>query len=115
MVAESSGDVDAVSRAGAMGLFQLSRVTATWRAQELGIPEPSDEELLSDPLLNARLGADNIAWLLRTYDGDERRALCAYNAGARKLKLLCQAQGELGALAGQAGKGGRLADPRLRR
>lgn len=93
MVAESGGDVGAVSSKGAMGLFQLSRVTATWRAEELGLPAPTDEELLSDPLLNARLGADNMAWLLRTYDGDELRALCAYNAGARRLKRLTEEEG----------------------
>jgi len=93
MVAESSGDVDAVSSKGAMGLFQLSRVTAAWRAEELGLPAPTDEQLLSDPLLNARLGADNMAWLLRTYDGDVLRALCAYNAGARRLKRLTEEAG----------------------
>jgi soluble lytic murein transglycosylase-like protein len=93
MVAESGGRVSVVSKAGAMGLFQLTRTTADWRAQELGLPSPSDEELLSNPTLNARLGADNLAWLLDTYDGDEVRALCAYNAGARKLKELSEAEG----------------------
>ncbi len=93
MMAESGGRVDVVSRTGAMGLFQLTRTTAEWRAHELGLPSPSDEELRSDALLNARLGANNLAWLLRTYDGDELRAVCAYNAGARKLKDLCEAEG----------------------
>ena len=93
MVSESSGRVDAVSSAGALGLFQLAPVTATWRAEKLGLEEPTREELLSDPLLNARLGADNLRWLLVTYDGDVVRALCAYNCGARKLKRLCDAVG----------------------
>jgi len=93
MVCESSGRVDAVSKAGALGLFQLSTVTAEWRAENLGLEKPTREQLLSDALLNARLGADNLAWLLRTFDGDELRALCAYNAGARKLKRLTDAEG----------------------
>ena len=93
MVAESSGRVDAVSSAGALGLFQLAPVTASWRAEKLGLEKPTREELLSDPLLNARLGADNMAWLLDTYSGDVVRALCAYNCGARKLKRLTDAAG----------------------
>ena len=93
MVAESSGQVDAVSSAGALGLFQLAPGTATWRAEKLGLETPTREELLYDPLLNARLGADNMAWLLDTYDGDVVRALCAYNCGARKLKRISEAAG----------------------
>jgi len=91
--AESSGRLGAVSNKGAMGLFQLSRTTATWRAEKLGIPAPSDDELLSDPLLNARLGADNVAWLLDTFDGDVVRAMCAYNAGARRMKEIAADEG----------------------
>ena len=93
MIVESGGRIGVRSPKGAMGLFQLSLVSARWRAQELGLPEPTEEDLLHDPLLNARLGADNLAWLLRTYDGDVERALCAYNAGARRLKEICDAAG----------------------
>jgi soluble lytic murein transglycosylase len=93
MIAESGGRVGAQSRVGALGLFQLTPASARWRAQELGLPEPTTEQLLSDPLLSARLGADNLAWLLDTYDGDVERALCAYNAGARRMKELSDAAG----------------------
>jgi len=93
MLAESSGRVGARSKTGALGLFQLSMVSARWRAQVLGLPEPTEEQLLTDPLLNARLGADNLAWLLVTYDGNVERALCAYNTGARRLKELTDAAG----------------------
>ncbi len=93
MHSESSGRVGVVSNKGALGLFQLSETTAKWRAEIMGLPEPTNEQLLSDPLLNARLGANNVAWLLRTYDGDELRALCAYNAGTRRLKILSQEAG----------------------
>ncbi len=85
MVAESSGRVDARSGKGALGLFQLMPVTARWRAEELGLPAPTEEALLSDALLNARLGANNLRWLLDTYDGDEERALVAYNLGTGAL------------------------------
>jgi hypothetical protein len=93
MIAESSGRVGARSSANALGLFQLTMTSAKWRAQVLGLPEPTEEQLLSDPLLSARLGADNLAWLLDTYDGDVERALCAYNAGARRMKELSDAAG----------------------
>jgi len=93
MIAESGGRLGVRSKAGALGLFQLTPVSARWRAQELGLPEPSEADLLTDPLLNARLGADNLAWLLDTYDGDVERALCAYNAGARRMKEITDAAG----------------------
>lgn len=93
MIAESSGRVAARSSEDALGLFQLTLTSARWRAGILGLPEPSEAELLADPLLNARLGADNLAWLIDTYDGDVERALCAYNAGARRMKELAEASG----------------------
>lgn len=93
MVAESSGRLGARSSAGALGLFQLTMTSARWRAQLLGLPEPSEEALLSDPLLNARLGADHLRWLLDTYEGDVERALCAYNCGPRRLKEISEAVG----------------------
>ena len=93
MASESSGRLSAVSSKGALGLFQLSLGTAQWRAELLGLEEPTREELLRNPLLNARLGADTMAWLLDTYDGNEMRALCAYNAGTGRLKQLTDAAG----------------------
>ena len=93
MIAESSGRLGARSGAGALGLFQLTMTSAKWRAAELGLPEPSEQDVLTDPLLSARLGADNLAWLLDTYDGDVERALCAYNTGARRLKEISDAVG----------------------
>lgn len=91
MIAESSGKPGAVSHKGALGLFQLMPATARWRAAKLGLELPKEEAplaeaLLTDPLLNARLGADNLAWLLSLYDGNEERALVAYNAGPGRLK-----------------------------
>jgi soluble lytic murein transglycosylase len=93
MIVESSGRLGARSSQGALGLFQLTPTSARWRAAELGLPEPSEQALLEDPLLSARLGADNLAWLIDTYDGDVERALCAYNAGARRMKEITDAAG----------------------
>lgn len=85
MFAESSGRVSARSSVGALGLFQVMLPTARERAQVLGLAEPTEDVLLSDPLLNARLGADYLSWLLDRYDGHVERALIAYNAGPTKL------------------------------
>ena len=85
MFCESSGRVGARSHKDALGLFQLRLPTAKERAQVLGLPEPTEEDLLSDPLLNARLGADYFSWLLDRQGGNVERALIAYNAGPTRL------------------------------
>lgn len=93
MITESSGKVDAYSSAKAMGLFQVTMTTAKWRAQELGLPEPTKQQLLSDAKLNARLGADNMAWLLESTAGDELRSLCIYNAGWGTMERITEEAG----------------------
>ena len=80
-LAESSGRPDAVSSAGALGMFQLMLPTARERAALLRLPEPSRDDLLRDPALNGRLAANYLRWLLRRYKGNTEAALCAYNAG----------------------------------
>jgi soluble lytic murein transglycosylase-like protein len=85
MLSESGGRVDAVSRVDALGLFQLMLPTAQERARVLRLPEPTREELLSDPLLNARLAASYLRWLDRRYDGHLEPMLIAYNAGPGRL------------------------------
>jgi soluble lytic murein transglycosylase len=80
VAAESGGDPDAVSRAGARGLLQLMPATAREQAGRLGLGEISDERLLA-PAVNLRLGAAYLAWLLARYDGSDVLALAAYNAG----------------------------------
>jgi soluble lytic murein transglycosylase len=86
MMAESSGRIGVTSRAGALGLFQLSPVTAAERARVLDLPEPTEEQLLSDPLLNARLGAHYFADLLRRFDQNVEAALVAYNRGPTRVR-----------------------------
>ncbi len=70
IAAESAGNQRAVSLAGAIGLMQLMPATAA----SLGV-DPWQ------PLQNLQGGIAYLASLLRTYEGDVRLALVAYNAG----------------------------------
>lgn len=85
MYVESRGQVDAVSSKEARGLFQLLPAAAGDSAKRLGLPAPSDEDLVSDPVLNTRLGAAHLAWLIRNDGPDLERVLVGYNAGRAKL------------------------------
>jgi soluble lytic murein transglycosylase-like protein len=85
MYVESRGQIDAVSSAGALGLYQLTPPSARDAAHRLHIDEPSREALLSDALLSARLAANHIAWLLENEGPDLERVLVAYNVGRGKL------------------------------
>lgn len=67
---ESSLNPNAVSPAGAIGLFQLEPATAAG----LGI-DPND------PLQNIEGGVKYLAQLLNQYNGDVSLTLAAYNAG----------------------------------
>jgi soluble lytic murein transglycosylase len=86
MLSESGGKVGAVSKAGALGLFQLMLPTARERAQRMRLPEPSRADLLEDGRLNTRLAAHYVKWLERRYGGHLERMLIAYNAGPGRLE-----------------------------
>lgn len=68
---ESDFDVHAVSAAGAMGLMQLMPDTA----DALGVIDAFDAEENIDG------GTRHLAGLLRSFEGDRRLAVAAYNAG----------------------------------
>lgn len=86
MLSESGGKVDAVSSAGALGLFQLQLGTAGDMARDMRLPEPTRDELLRESLLNARLAARYLVWLGERFDGDLEKMLIAYNAGPARLR-----------------------------
>lgn len=97
MYVESRGQVDAVSSADALGLFQLKVAAASDAAKRLKLPTPTREQLLSDGRLNARLAASHLAWLYRLEGPDLERILVAYNAGRGKLKQLISDSGSFDA------------------
>ena len=68
---ESAGNTGAQSNKGAMGLMQLEPGTA----KHYGVTD------LKDPQQNIDAGTHYISDLLKQYDGDEKKALAAYNAG----------------------------------
>jgi peptidoglycan lytic transglycosylase len=77
---ESKFDAHAGSKAGAIGLMQLTPATAKGIALRTGGTsfELSD---LYDPELNVRYGCWYLRHLVDTYHGDIRKALAAYNGG----------------------------------
>lgn len=69
--AESDYNPNCVSSAGAMGLIQIMPENA----KEYGVTDPFD------PRQNIFCGVDEIARHLKTYNGDLKLALAAYNTG----------------------------------
>lgn len=94
MYVESRGQVDAVSNREALGLFQLMPSAASDAARRLHLAEPTREALLSDVLLNSRLAANHLAWLIDHEGPDLERVLVAYNVGRGKLARWSQSAGD---------------------
>ncbi len=77
---ESGFDPRAESKAGALGLMQLTPETAKGIALRTGGGRFEVADLY-DPELNVRYGSWYLRHLLDAYDGDLPRALAAYNGG----------------------------------
>jgi soluble lytic murein transglycosylase-like protein len=75
---ESGYKSDAVSKSGAKGLMQLMDATAA----SLGVKNSYD------PQENINGGTKYLAYLLQKYNGHERVALAAYNAGPGRIDRL---------------------------
>jgi soluble lytic murein transglycosylase len=71
------------SEAGAVGLLQLMPGTAKMVAKGLGY-SPADIDL-TNPRVNIRLGAAFLRELVNRFNGDEMRAVLAYNGGPARV------------------------------
>jgi soluble lytic murein transglycosylase len=80
VIYEESRFRDQTSHAGARGLMQITPETARFIARDSGGTEFVEEDLAT-PQVNISYGAYYLRYLLRRYDGDERLAVAAYNAG----------------------------------
>jgi len=80
IMAESSFNERAESRAGAQGLMQLMPATAEDVAGRMGMSD-FDPNQIWKPEVNIALGVFYLNWLLNRYNGDINLALAAYNAG----------------------------------
>ncbi len=76
----------ALSRVGARGLTQLMPATARRIATSIGLKPPTAEGLF-DPAVALRLGAHELARLLKAFGGRRAPAVAAYNAGEAQAKL----------------------------
>ncbi len=76
IMAESSYNLNAISKKGAEGLMQLMPNTA----RELGVTDSFN------PTQNIHAGVRYFKKLLKRFKGDVRLALAAYNAGSRKVR-----------------------------
>jgi soluble lytic murein transglycosylase-like protein len=79
---ESVFAAHARSPAGARGVLQLLPSTARLHSRALGLGSRPN---LEDPAVNIRLGAHELAWLIRRFGAIEP-ALAAYNAGERRVR-----------------------------
>lgn len=76
--AESNYIYDAHSGV-ARGLMQITDETALWIAKKLSMDFSKDD--IVSPETNINMGCFYLSYLLDYYKGDEKLALCAYNAG----------------------------------
>ncbi len=77
---ESLFEPRAVSWVGARGLSQIMPGTGRWIARELGMRGFRTSDLF-DPETNIEFGVYYLSLQLEDFDGDEMRALAAYNGG----------------------------------
>ncbi len=76
---ESRYDPEALSSSYAQGLIQVIPSTAQWIGEKLGVEvEPAE---IFQPVLNLRLGAWYLRFVLDYFEGDLEYAVAAYNGG----------------------------------
>ena len=77
---ESNFNHNAKSKAGAIGLMQLTPDTFKWLQTKLKPENEYTEDDLYEPAVNIKYGCKFLSILIKKY-GNRRTALCAYNAG----------------------------------
>ncbi len=82
---ESGFDPNAVSRADAKGLMQLTDATNEWVAVYL-LGEEAQNERIFEPDVNIRRGTRLLAYLMKEFGGETDTAVAAYNAGIGRVK-----------------------------
>jgi len=87
---ESGFSAHAVSPRGAIGVLQLIPSTARGHARALGLGSSPD---LRDPEINIRIGARELAYLVRRF-GAVEPALAAYNAGETRVRGWWRREGD---------------------
>ncbi len=90
---ESQFAQNAVSSAGARGLMQLMPGTAREQAGKMGLGY-SQDQLISDPLYNVRLGDGFFGRMMDYYGGTTALAVGAYNAGPGNVNKWLAANGD---------------------
>ncbi|MBQ7718722.1 MAG: lytic transglycosylase domain-containing protein [Clostridia bacterium] len=75
--AESNFDAKSESKRGAKGLMQIMDGTAAWCAHKIGL----DSYDIFEPKDNIEIGVYYLSYLLDYYNGNEKSAISAYNAG----------------------------------
>jgi len=80
IIYEESRFRDQTSHAGARGLMQITPATARFIARDSGGTAFTHEDLAT-PQINISYGSYYLRYLLRRYDGSEKLAVAAYNAG----------------------------------
>ncbi len=83
---KSRFDPEAVSAAGAMGLFQIMSYTAEELAPEAGV-EAADEETVLRPAANAGIAAALVSRLSALFGGAAAPIIAAFNAGEDRVKV----------------------------
>ncbi len=92
--AESGGDPNASSGAGAVGLMQVTDIAAEEMVnKEYVTGMAAVTRNLLDPETNIRYGCAVLAWLSDQYDSNETVVLAAYNAGPSNADRWIEAAG----------------------
>ena len=78
---ESGFDPDAISRASAMGLMQMTSIAVAQVNEVLGLPETANLTKMYDPEFNIRYGTCYLSYLYKKFDYNWNTTFAAYNAG----------------------------------